>query len=1057
MAHRHSRIWKCMEACALLAARGGAIPAVAFPFNSQVPSVARVGESYNYQFPASTFIPDAANFTYSLSDGPNWLLLNGPTRTLSGLPSSTDAGASSFTLTAADDTGAVHMPCTLVVSADPAPQIEWSITEQLLETANLSSSQPPVVTILPTTPFHFNFRHDSFIDEIQRQLRYYSTLTDHTPLPSWLIFNEEELAFSGTAPQLSAFPQSWNVDLIASDVSGFGGAAASFTLAIGTHQLVFVPEVQTVHVSPGMQVDFDDLGETLFLNGRSVDPEELRNAQASVPSWLLFDPNNLSIAGTAPSEVTDENVTVTAVDELGNTATAIVTFSSSETPLFTGDLPTITAYYGGSFSYRFPENLFTTRDLDLMVTFPESADWLDFDSSDRELSGTVPSKTDETAVIATITAKDPGGSPEQSGVFTIRLETPTTATGVKSTSPHTSSMPSSTSNSLKPFAPGSHHLRNRTVIGIIVGTVMAAAIVAVILVLCWRRRRKNEGYVDAVSPEKRTISRPMVPSNAAGIAVTTDVYSDVERDADVRQAEPPPQIALDLPSQPSNRWLRWSKRASHLSQGTSIGNDEGAILADSNIPVPGTRATALHTPHHSYSVPADIARSSRLMSEQSPSKRALQRLRNKRQSRQSIGLGIDTGDGDLIEIQGSRRDRGRRREAGSVGNSTRRDRSSLASFSTRGTSVLSTKPSEFPRPPTMSTMSTTGGYRFRRSLRLTESEKRKSIRLVAPSQSTLDNRSIQEKRRSFIRNRASTSLASPLFAHGSRAPSDPRHNGNSSVRGSTAGTHRYAGRGPSQLTSRSESSSLEPPPRNPHRLSARVRSTFRPSFPRAITQSSLGADDEGVKERGGASSAAWSTGSSAYESDLADQLTRPRSQRNFVLPGEASPTPPPAPPTSRQGSSPRKATPREHEGGRRLMSARHEREHSASPLSTAIAVPVSPLVDAPIAGKLPKTRGKNRGSLLSEPLSLVSNDSLSKHKVERPRLVQHSSSKRPVSVDSVQRWSSLKARTEDARPGSEMWEAMEGAGLLPRSVVEGEGGVGTGKSGKSNMSGPAFI
>lgn len=1044
-----------MLSCVVFAASSEAIPAVAYPFNSQVPYAARVGEGYNYQFPASTFVPDAANFTYSLSGGPGWLSLDGPTRTLSGIPSSVDAGSNSFTLTAADDTGSAYMPCALVVSSDPAPQIEWSVSEQLSATSNLSSSQPPVVTILPTTPFHFSFRHDSFIDEVQRELSYYATLSDHTPLPSWLTFNAEELDFSGTAPQLSAFPQSWSVDLIASDVPGFGGAAASFTLAIGTHQLAFVPEIQRVHISPDMPIEYSELSKTLFMNGQSLEPRELKNAQASLPAWLHFDQESLSIEGTAPSAVYDENATVTVNDKLGNTATALVLFSGSERPLFTGDVPNIRAYYGESFHYHFSDSLFTEQDVECIVTLPEQANWLHFDSSECQLSGTVPSKTDESSIIATVTAKTPSQVIEQSEVFTIHLQQPTGTTGT--TKPHasTSSTQTSTLHPLRPFLHGPrHNLRNGAAIGIIVGTVAAAAIIVVVLVLCWRRRRKNESYVESVGPDKGSDARMPPPGDPGVIVVTSDVYNDVERNAGIQQGEPPPQIALNLPSQPTNKWLRWSKRASHVSQATSIGNGEDALLADSNIPVSGQRTTALHTPHHSYSVPADIARSSRLLSDQSPSKRTLRRLHNKRQPRQSIGLGIDTGECNFVPQLESLRDRGRKREMGSVGDSTRRDHSSLASFSTRGTSVLSTRPSEFPHPPLSSV---SGGHRCRRSLGLTESEKRKSIRLVAPSESTLDTRSMQEKRRSFIRNRASTSLASPLFAHGSRAPSDPRQGGNSSIRGSVAGSNRRSRRGASQLTTYSESSSLEPPPRNPHRMSARMRSTFRPSFPRAITQSNLGVDDEGETEHGGASSAAWSTASSTYESDLATQLARPRSQRNFVLPGEASPTPPPAPPTSRQGSSGRKGMPRAHEDGSQ-RSAQHQRDHSDSPLSTAVAVAVSPLMDVPSGSKMPKHRTKNRRSLLSEPLSLVSSDSLSKNKVERPRLVQHSSSKRPVGLEKAERWSVSKTGTEDARPGSEMWEAMEGAGLMPRSVVEGRGeGEGTGRSGKSNMSGPAFI
>ena len=193
-------------------ATSNATPGAAFPFNSQVPTVARVGQQYDFQFSGSTFAPDPTNFTYSLSDQPAWLVLDSATRILSGAPSQADVGSNTFTLTAADNTGAVHMACTLVVSTDPPPQIEGDITQQLAAAANLSSSQPPVVTVLPASNFNFEFKQGSFIDVVQRTLHYYATLADHTPLPSWLMFDSQSLTFSGIAPQLSAFPQSWDVD-----------------------------------------------------------------------------------------------------------------------------------------------------------------------------------------------------------------------------------------------------------------------------------------------------------------------------------------------------------------------------------------------------------------------------------------------------------------------------------------------------------------------------------------------------------------------------------------------------------------------------------------------------------------------------------------------------------------------------------------------------------------------------------------------------------------------------------------------------------------------------
>jgi hypothetical protein len=1044
-------IWTTL---AFFGATGICLPGVAFPFNSQVPTVARVGQPYDFQFSASTFVPDTSNFTYSLSDQPGWLLLDSATRTLTGAPSQADIGTSSFTITAADITGAAHMACVMIVSKDPPPQMEWSIAEQLAATANLSSSDPPVVTILPSSPFKFDFRQDSFIDIVQRKLSYYATLSDHTSLPAWLIFDDQSLSFSGTAPELSAFPQSWSIDFIASDVEGFAGSGATFTLAIGTQQLVFVPEYQEVNITEGQQLEFDGLADTLYLNGDKKEVDSLQSAEASVPSWLDFDSATLKMTGTVPDEPTDVNITVTVTDSGANRATAVVRLSTRDGSLFASSVPTLTAYYGRSFTYHFSDSLFSSPDVQLSVVLPTTATWLHFDSATRTLSGDVPSDTAVSEVQGTIKASLLDSATPGSQTFTIELQPPASEGSSSSkVTPRTSSTSTASSRPTSTIVTGSqHHLSTRAVAGIITGTVVAATIVAVLLVCCWRRRRQVEGYVEAESPRKRTISRPLLPPDAGTIAVTTDMQTDVEKhpitEAPIpppeREREPPPQIALDIPTQQSNRRMKWSKRFSRISHASSIGFGEEAIRADSNIPEPGRESVALHTPHDSFSVPMEIARSSRQMSEISPSKRALRRLQGRQPLRDSVGLGIDTGGAMLLPRHSSRGAGGRRRNRNSTGQSTIMDRCSVASMSTRGTSVLSTKPSDFLRPPTRSTMTLS---RSIPNLALTDAEKRKSIRMVAKSDSTLDARSLHEKRQSFIRNRASTSLASPLFAHGSRAPSDPRQNGHSSVAGSVTGSSRRSKRVKSQLTSYSESSSLEPPPRDPRRLSARVRSAFAPSFPRAITRSSLGAD-EADGEAGDASSDYYSTSSSITESDLAAEMALPKHQRSWVLPGEASPTPPPAPPTSRQASSGRARTPSDEYVGPRQRWKERLREQSSSPLSTAVAVPINER--SPKPGTVRAVQ--NRRSRINEPLNLVSNDSLSRAKQERPRLI-HTNSKRPVSVEKVQRLSSLKAETEDTRPGSEMYEAMSEAGLMS-PPVKGEKRDGTQRS---NMSGPAFL
>ncbi|TKA23465.1 hypothetical protein B0A50_07492 [Salinomyces thailandicus] len=953
------------------------------------------------------------------------------------------------------------MPCTLIVSSDPAPQLEGDISQQLAATANLSSSQPPVVTILPSETFKFNFRPSSFIDIVQRQLYYYATLTNHTPLPSWLSFDGKELAFSGIAPTLSALPQSWDIDLIASDVEGFAGATAAFTIAIATQQLVFVPAEQTVDISSGRDVTFDLLQHELFRNGQAADINDLAQTRTSaLPSWLTFDASTLALSGVVPDDATDETVSITVTDMLAYSATAIVNLkgSDSKNSVFHGTVGVLTANPGQTFTYRFPDSLFTTPDPIITITLPSSARWLHFDAASRELQGTVPSNTSPASITATLTAKSSVSSEGQSQDFAINIKAADTHAST-STPLATRASPKNTSTPWPAPVKSSSgsRLSGGVIAAIAILSVLAAVFLIVCLFLCARRRRRDGYERHSASPTKRNISRPIIQPDSDSILVTTELQRDVEKDAGVqalesRQDELPPQIALDLPSQNEGRKSKWYKRFSRISQASSIGRGEDAIRADDNIPEWGVDPAALHTPHDSFSVPTEMARVTRAPSQSSPTKRAMRRLRDKRQSRLSVGLGIDTDIIGVLPRHSSRNDRKHRRDASSLGFTLAKDRSSQASLSTRGTSVLSTRPSDFPRPPTGSTMSMS---RSIPTLALTEAERHKSIRLVGRSDSIADNRSLQDKRTSFIRNRASTSFQSPLFAHGSRVPSS-KQSGQTSTAASSAGSLRKSRGGKSLLASYSESSSLEPQGHESKRFSQRVRSAFAPGFPKTLTQSSLGADEGGAGDNEESSSAYYTTEGSSSE-DLQAQLALPRHQRSWVLPGEASPTPPPAPPASRQLSSARRSASvasNSTDAPRQKWKDRVREQRSSSPLATAVAVPIperSPL-------RL-RSKAEARKSQLSEPMSLVSNDSISRARIERPRLV-HTNSKRPVSVEEAKRLSSLRAESgvdTDAQAGSEMWEdteaEVEGAGLMPPALQSRS----QASTQRSNVSGPAFL
>ncbi|GAB7330326.1 hypothetical protein MBLNU13_g01962t2 [Cladosporium sp. NU13] len=1011
-----------------------AIPAAVFPFNSQVPTAARVDQPYLFQFSSSTFVPGDANLVYSLSGQPAWLSLDSASRTLSGTPGHADTGSSTFTLTAADSTGAAHMHCTLVVVSDPIPTLQGDLGEQLAASANLSSSNPPVMTLLPGSAFNFHFRRDSFIDIVrQRGLYYYATLADHTPLPAWLHFDAAQLTFEGVAPTLGAFPQSFEVMLIASDVPGFAGSSWTFTIRIGERQLVFVPEERDVRLQAGEKVDVEDLANGLLLNGKEMNLSKVKSAEAKgLPEWLEFDSKTLGLQGEAPDDVKAVSVTVTISDENGDTAMVVLHFvlEGDSKALFTGSIGTLDATPGEHFEYTIPTSVISDQDATLMLILPADATWLEIDSGKRELKGDVPTQA-STIIAATLTAKAQKAAQPESQIFSINVKA-VSARITSATTLITSRTAPTASSTSPPVAfiadsPPRDGLPGRTIAGIVVGVILAVAILFAILFLCCCKRRAREGFKKQGSPSKQSISRPIPPIEANSIAVTTELQRDVEKagsvdDEGFEEVERPPQLDLNLPPQ-SARNSRWTSRFSRNSLASSLGNGEDMIRADANIPEWGHESTVLQTPHDSFSVPAQMARVSRQLSDLSPSKRALRRLRAKKmrhQSEDDVGLGIGLGGASL-----SPRREASRRKVCSLGLEATLERSSCVSLETEATSVLNMQPLDFPRPPTHSSF---GGSRSA----LGATDKRKSVRLVARSDSINDERSLEEKRQSFIRKRASTTLSSPLWSASLGVHRGNGHGSSTDIDAYSAPTSRRSKRDKSQLTSYSESSSIQPT-RSSNRLSQRIHSTFAPNFPRAITKSTLADNDDWETSSESSSSAA----DLDAEMELADEMALPRHERSWVLPNEASPTPPPtAPPSHRQPSSHRASTPNS------VLSVRRPK-----PWTTASSRSISPLAsqaldNASTRASLSASAKASRAcrSRLSEPMALASTDSLSKVKAktevgDRPRLA-HTRSGRPVSVEDVQRLSSLRAeRVEEQDVGA---GAKEGDGR-ERVVTDGSG------------------
>ncbi|THZ74223.1 hypothetical protein D6C85_03593 [Aureobasidium pullulans] len=904
-----------------------ALPQVAFPFNSQVPSVARANEAYAFQLAPTTFVSgDGSTLVYSLLSAPAWLSLESTTRTLYGTPGQGNTGPNVFKIVATGNDGSANMDCTLVVASNRAPTLAGNISSDLARSGPLSG--PTTLLLQPSTAFAITFPDDLFGDPGTIK-SYYATMADRTPLPSWLKFDSSSLTFWGMTPVLVTGSQTYGVDFIASDVAGFAGATTTFSLLISSNQLAFDTQTENITVTPEESVTLGPFRRQLQINGGQVSDSQIQRAVAKAPEWLTFQNSSLELKGTPPQDFTSQTISITVTDTYGDTAVKNIFLRSANASLFDHKIGNLTATAGKPFSYTLAPSLFSQSDLDIE---------LDVGDASSMTAGII--------------------------------------------------------------------------VGIVIGCLAVLALFFAIAMLCCRRRRKQKQPRKKI--EKGDI-RPIVPYGDQEPMMVEHNHDEEKFIGSPVKHSPdePPQLEVDLPMpmQPPVKPRHFlggrDARQSKLSVVSSLGDGEAAIQADSNIPVWGRDSGTTHTPHHSYSAATELARQNSRASRQrlsefgrlSPSKRASRLIKS-----WHPGLGITTR-GTVIH-------RPNRKSRLSSTFSITRDRSSRESFNTHGTSILSTKPSDYLDSNSNRNSSIMPAVLLtetenRRSL--TEAEKRRSIRLVSRSESVVDRRPLAEKRQSFIRNRASSGVMSPvLFASSRRSSNMGLYSNLGSIKGS-----------PSVRRQTTSSSLLEPPARNPRRLVSGPH-IFPPGLPRAITPSPVRATNNNSPTLPPANTADnWTTTdtSSSLSRDNSDaraaaqyagyavEMELPRHQRTWVRPGEASPTPPP--------SSILRTASNSREAARRKWADRLNRNSSgnlASRSPSPLRVTLSGVSASGIKGRKQRLKSKfdeDKENRDEDQLSkLVSNDSFSGARQMRGR-------KSLVQVEAGNRISSSMAKVEE--------------------------------------------
>ncbi|KAG4027895.1 hypothetical protein MFRU_026g00760 [Monilinia fructicola] len=498
-----------LSAIAIFGAVADAIPTIAYPINSQFPPVARVSMPYSYTFPRSTFT-STSSLSYSLLNSPQWLSIDSNSRTLSGIPSSSDVGSGTVTeitfgVIASDSSGSVTSNTTLVVSKNSPPIIRISAQSQLASEGPFSA--PSTLLYHPSSPFEINFDPATFSSNGGTDLKYYALTVDDTPLPSWVLFDESTLTFSGETPEYASLiqpPQTFGVQLIASDVSGYSGASIPFNIRVGVHLLAFSTVNLAANATPGVELNYTGLQNSLQLDGQAANSSDIVSVTAQTPAWLNFDNTTLSLIGTPPSDAISYNVSVQAVDTYGDIVNTVVLIKIA-TALFVGPIKDVNATIGSKFSFNLGAYIENAHDTTLTAQVSPPTDWIYFDSHGFVISGKVPTSATPSNINITLTATSKTSKRSSSESFNLAVS----ASDLASSTEPSKSIPSASGTSA---ASGINSSASKKLSkGVIAAIVVPVLIVFIALALClfyyWKRRSSSS--LRSGGPSKEDISGPI--------------------------------------------------------------------------------------------------------------------------------------------------------------------------------------------------------------------------------------------------------------------------------------------------------------------------------------------------------------------------------------------------------------------------------------------------------------------------------------------------------------------------------------------------------------------
>ncbi|GFE67498.1 putative Ig domain-containing protein [Chroococcus sp. FPU101] len=308
-----------------------------------------VGQNFNFTFANNTFtdedLGDSLTYTATLENGsplPSWLSFNATTRTFSGNPTNADAGTFNVYVTATDEAGASVTDTFALNISDPTinnpPSVANAIADQSTTEDQLFSFQVP---------------ENTFDDIDADPLTYSATLTDGTPLPSWLTFDPATSTLSGTPTNsdIPTFSITYSIRVTATDPEN---ASVSDDFALTLTNVNDAPSLAIPISDQGTVIDRSfsyELPDNTFTD---IDPGEILNYSASLvdgsplPSWLTFEPISETFSGTpSVADYGALEINVVATDSSGASISDVFALNIDiDAAQYGASYPDLSAAYG---------------------------------------------------------------------------------------------------------------------------------------------------------------------------------------------------------------------------------------------------------------------------------------------------------------------------------------------------------------------------------------------------------------------------------------------------------------------------------------------------------------------------------------------------------------------------------------------------------------------------------------------------------------------------------------------------------------------------------------